>query len=156
MLRWWILDEVGRGNFKPRPFTKLEPRPADARPCEVLQDETEDLYTPWYESEDHLHATGGHVKADGISSAKYKVRNMKYPPYTWVTDPGVRGDEEVLRKMAQYVFDSYKYYCRKLGWAEQFFAKDKVPQLPPDVLYDHMSGWSDTISRAKRCVTKGK
>jgi hypothetical protein len=80
-MRWWIIqiDLMARQIVSKQ---NEGVRPADARPCELLPDGSQDPWTPWYAGAEHIHTDdsgcveGAHVRAASFVEAVEKALAM--------------------------------------------------------------------------------
>lgn len=83
-MRWWII-RISLKDATAWAVQEMPPRPADARPVELMEDgNTEDTFTPWYQTEEHTHYDapddhiGAHVKAKSFPQAVRRAVDLIY------------------------------------------------------------------------------
>ena len=90
---WYKINEALRfslngGNMKkPWGIYPLEDRPLVARPVDANPMEDGNPYTPWYNTEEHVHvgedgfATSVHIRGNGIEELKETFEKLKNVPF---------------------------------------------------------------------------
>ncbi len=99
MAQWFILDREGRL----LDVQALPTRPIDARPA------SEDLFTPWYKREEHLHVENGSIQgihARGENAEEVHGKLQGYLAYEVFLLRACGGAEDISLQKADAILSS--------------------------------------------------